>query len=194
MLTFLDQAPSGSTSTLEGSPRLKVRSRIYFMEVEINPNFLLQSGDQPRRARRPSVAPIQIPVVPVQTIPLQLRKRASRASRASRKSRSNRTSVNAPPSPGWASDSELEPASAVSGVSAARDVLSKSFSFSAEHLRRASDSEMPPHRKRGTVMSHSQGKWEAGWRDKTRLRYPVTSSGKACRRRNRFLTRARRSP
>lgn len=69
--------------------------------------------------------------MPVQTIPLQLRKRASRASRVSRKSRSNRTSVNAPPSPGWASDSELEPASAVSGVSAARDVLSKSFSFSA---------------------------------------------------------------
>lgn len=40
-------------------------------------------------------------------------------------------SVNAPPSPGWASDSELDPISAVSGVSAPRDIMSKSFSFSA---------------------------------------------------------------
>lgn len=89
---------------------------------------MLQTGDISRRARRPSVAPIQIPATPVQTTPLQLKRRASRASR---KSRSIKTSVNVPPSPAWASDSELDPVSAVSGVSAARDALNKSFSFSA---------------------------------------------------------------
>ncbi|THH03253.1 hypothetical protein EW145_g6402 [Phellinidium pouzarii] len=97
------------TSASEGSPRYQRLIR-----------------EKTRRVPMPIVAPIQIPSSPAQTVPVQSQQHASR------KRRSN--TLHTPSSPGWASDSELDPASAVSGISTARDVLTKSFSFSARLL------------------------------------------------------------
>ncbi|KAI5121597.1 hypothetical protein M0805_009468 [Coniferiporia weirii] len=109
---------SASASTLEGSPR--------------------DRDQKPTAARdkvtrlKPVVKPIQIPTLPLLPKGVSeqhLRQPADRKRRSRPASR--RLSSPHPHSPAWASDSELDPNSAISGTSAARDVLLKSFSFSA---------------------------------------------------------------
>ena len=87
-----------------------------------------------RIQRMASVTPIQIPTVSLSTLPVQRQHQNENAGLTLTSNLSARTpgASLAPHSPAWNSDSEdMDPVSAVSGISVACDAIGKSFSFSA---------------------------------------------------------------
>lgn len=100
-------------------------------------NSILSGSPQENRAlfdrsRRmgplPTVTPLQIPSTPVRIVPTQIQKRSSRTRVRRSRSLTPHSGQRVSASWAWASDSEASP---VSGISAAREVITKSFSFSA---------------------------------------------------------------
>ncbi|KAL5478317.1 hypothetical protein ACEPAI_2501 [Sanghuangporus weigelae] len=109
----------GSTSSSQrevGIVRSSSQTADWTLNMDGSPQGKRLTQEKRRMAPLPTVAPIKIPASPVKTVSTKSR----RASRVRRSIASN--------SPAWASDSEISP---VSGLSAARDVLAETFTFSA---------------------------------------------------------------